>query len=258
MAARRGRRAISSGRGILLSRCRPETAVAWARRGLGGVIVAPLEGWTVVMPIGPARARYPYDDAVASMAGRPAGMWMRPTLGFLQLGRQAAITVHPAAWRAVPRWAMWTPRDGLVPPVGLPDARPSDLLTAAGFIGPDAIEHAGDQAATGTDSSTATPTATDPTELTGRAARRSGTDGAGCGERAEQLRARLRSGDGDAIGVLRDVLDLLDLPGATLLTGDVDAGDLPGARLVEPAARHARAFDRLVTEEARHRTEMEA
>lgn len=185
------------------------------------------------MPSGPARARYPYDDAVASMAGRPAGLWMRPTLGFFQLGRQAAITVHPDAWRAVPRWSIWTPRDGLVPPVGLPAARPADLLTAAGSV---------DRRTDRADHRAADRAAPDESERA----------------RSERLRARLRDGHGDALQVLRDVLDLLDLPGAGLLSAEVDIADLPGARLVEPAARHARAFDRLVSEETRHRIEMEA
>lgn len=218
--ARRGRRPISAGRGFVLSRCRPETAAAWGRRSLGAVTVAPLEGWTVVMPTGPARARYPYDDAMASLAGRPAGVWMRPTLGFFQLGRQAVLTVNPAAWRAVTRWAIWTPREGLVAPVGLPAARPGDLLAASGVaIGEsERSEH----------------------------------------EPAAGLRAVLRNGDNDALGVLGEVLEILDLPGLELLTGQTYVADLPGARVIEPAGRHARAFDRLVAEEARHRIELEA
>lgn len=214
---------------MLLSRCRPETAVAWSRRGLGRVTVASLDGWTIVMPTGPARARYPYDDAVASFAGRPVGLWMRPALGFVQLGRQAAVTVHPAAWRAVQRWAIWTVRDGLVPPIGLPAARPADLIAAAG-LGDDA-DSAG---------------SLDRLDESAQAAL------------AERLRATLRDGDGDALGVLRTVLDTLSLPGIDLLTGETQIGQLPGARVVDPAPRHARAFDRIVAEEARHRIELEA
>ncbi len=199
--------------------------MGWSRRGLGSVTVAPWDGWTVVMPTGPARARYPYDDAVASLAGRPVGVWMRPALGFFQLGRQAVVTVHPAAWRAVPRWAIWTVRDGLVPPIGLPAARPADLIAAAGLADDDAA---------------------------------GSLDAPGQAALAERLRLTLRDGDGDAVGVLRAVLDTLSLPGIDLLTGDVEIGQLPGARVVDPAPRHARAFDRVVAEEARHRIELEA
>lgn len=240
------------------------------------------------MPSGPARARYPYDDAVASMAGRPAGVWMRPTLGFFQLGRQATVTVHPAAWRSVPRWAIWTPRDGLVPPVGLPGARPADLLTAAGLLGADSAQDSARDSArdsakdairdSARDSSAASVASADSASVSADSAAASAVDSAvdsaldsaldsGAGtalpereaaQRSQRLRDRLRDGRGDAITLLRDVLDLLDLPGAPLLSGDLDITDLPGARLVEPAARHARAFDRLVSEEARYRIEMEA
>lgn len=185
--------------------------VSWARRGLGAVTVATLEGWTVVVPTGAARARYPYDDAVQSLAGRPVGVWMRPAIGVFQVGRQAVLTVHPTGWRPVQRWTMWTPREGVVPPAGLAPARPADLLAAAG------------------------------------------TDR----ELAQELRTAFRDGLPDAGAVLRSALDVLGLPGIGLLTGETDVADLPGARVVEPAPRHARAFDRLVADEARHRIEME-
>ncbi len=212
LAARRGRRPFAGGRGLILSRCRPETVVAWGRRGLGAVTVATLDGWTVVAPTGPARARYPYDDAVQSIAGRPAGLWMRPAIGAFHVGRQAVLTVHPAGWRPIQRWAMWTPRDGLVPPAGLAPARPADLLAAAGA------------------------------DL----------------DLAPQLRAAFRDSLPDAAAVLRSALDVLGLPGIAVLTGETDIADLPDARIVEPAPRHARAFDRLLADEARHRIEMEA
>lgn len=212
MAARRGRRPISTGRGLVLSRCRPETALAWGRRGLGAVTVATLEGWTVVVPTGPARARYPYDDAVRSLAGRPVAVWMRPAIGLFHLGRQAVVTVQPDGWRPVQRWAMWTPRDGLVQPAGLASARPGDLLAAAGAD-------------------------------------------AGL---APALREAFGDTQPDAGAVLHRVLDVLGLPGGELLSGERDVADLPGARVAEPAPRHARAFDRIVSDETRHRTETEA
>ncbi len=251
LAARRGRRAISIGRGFVLSRCRPETAIAWSRRGLGAATVAPLEGWTVVMPTGPARARYPYDDAVTSLAGRPAGLWMRPAIGVFQLGRQAVLTVHPDAWRAVQRWAIWTPRDGLVAPIGLAAARPADLVAAAGLL-----EESGRAPTTGEAGQGGHRDGRDAASTDGRLAATGSTGPAA--DAPARLRAVLRDGDNDATGVLARVLDILELPGAQLLTGEVSVEDLPGARLVEPAGRHARAFDRLVSDEARHRIEMEA
>lgn len=238
LAARRGRRAISTGRGILLSRCRPETAAAWARRGLGAVTIAPLEGWTVIMATGPARARYPYDDAVTTLAGRPVGVWMRPTLGFFHLGRQGVVTVHPATWRAVARWAIWTPRDGLVAPVGLPAARPEDLLAAAGA-----------QTSPGHGWRADDPGSHAPTLERG--------DGPPEAQRVAALRAALRDGDTDALDVLRTVMDILAMPGHELLSGAADIAALPGARLLEPAPRHARAFDALVSEATRHDIELE-
>lgn len=123
----------ATGRGFVLSACRPDMAVAWAKRGLGPMLVAQLDGWTVVAPDGPPKARFPYDDAVRTLAGRPVGMRMRPALGFFQVGRQAVVTCHPAPWRAVERWAVWTPRDGFVSIPGLPTARAGDLVTAAGL-----------------------------------------------------------------------------------------------------------------------------
>ncbi len=109
--------------------------MGWARRGLGAVVIAPLEGWTVIVPDGPPAARFPYDDAVRTLAGRPVSVRMRPALGFFRVGRQAVVTVHPAPWRAVERWAVWTPRDAMVATPGLPTARSSDLVYAAGLDG---------------------------------------------------------------------------------------------------------------------------
>lgn len=115
----------------MLSRCRPEVVVAWAKRGLGPVLLGQLDGWTVVAPDGPPRARFPYDDAVGALAGRPVGLRMRPALGFFRLGREAVVTCHPPRWRAGQRWAVWTPHDAVVAIPGLPSARPADLVGAA-------------------------------------------------------------------------------------------------------------------------------
>lgn len=129
----RARRAAAVGRGILLSTGRQPTAVAWARRGMGEVTVASVDGWTLIAPTGPARARYPYDDAVRTLAGRPVGVRMRPTLGFFKVGSQATITVHPPGWRAEVRWLIWAPRLGMIPPDGLPAAPIADIVVVAGL-----------------------------------------------------------------------------------------------------------------------------
>ena len=184
----------------MLSGCRQESAVAWARRGLGPLVVAPLEGWTVVLPDGPPAARFPYDDAVRTLAGRPVGVRMRPALGFFQVGRQAVLTVHPEAWRAVEHWAIWTPRDALVVTPGLPTARPSDLAAAAG--------------------------------LEGAAAQRA----------AENLRVLLANGGLDAAEILAAALVELGLPGRELLTGEVGAADLAGARRIVAGRIGRRGF----------------
>lgn len=129
----RTRRTAAVGRGILLSTGRQATAVSWARRGMGEVTIAPVDGWTIIAPTGPARVRYPYDDAVRTLAGRPVGRRMRPALGFFKVGSQAVITVHPPGWRSEIRWLIWAPRLGIVPPEGLPEAPIADIVVVAGL-----------------------------------------------------------------------------------------------------------------------------
>lgn len=201
---------------MVLSGCRPEAAVAWAGRGLAPLTVASVDDWTVVMPAGRPAARSPYDEAVRVLAGRPVGLRMRPALGFFQLGRQAVITVHPARWRAVQRWAVWTPRDALVHLPDLPVARPIDIVEAARTL---------------------------PAEALALAER--------------EIRGILQDGARDAPGVILATLATLGLPGAEVLSGRVDITTLPGSQVVVPNPRHARAFDRVLTEETRHRAELE-
>lgn len=59
---------------------------------------------------------------------------------------------------------------------------------------------------------------------------------------------------GDALGVLADVMGVLGLPGAGILTGTEDAGQ---GSLVEPRGSAVARFEALVSEEARHRAESE-
>lgn len=117
----------------MLSTGRVPAAVAWAKRGLGEVTVAPVEGWTIVSATGVAQARYPYDDAVRTLAGRPVSWRMRASLGFFRVGSQAVIVLHPRGWRPVVRWLIWTPRNGRVPPDGLPEAEVADVVIVAGL-----------------------------------------------------------------------------------------------------------------------------
>lgn len=100
---------------------------------MGEVTVASAEGWTLIAPTGPARARYPYDDAVRTLAGRPVSLWMRPALGFFRVGAQAIITLHPPGWRSDVRWLIWTPKRGFVSPEGLDQARIADIVVVAGL-----------------------------------------------------------------------------------------------------------------------------
>lgn len=108
--------------------------MSWARRGIAPLAVGVLEGWTIVAPAGPPRARPPYDDPVRTLAGRPVGLRMRPAIGFFHVGRQAVVTIHPPGWRSIQRWAVWTPRDGLVPVADFAPARARDLAAVPGAL----------------------------------------------------------------------------------------------------------------------------
>ncbi|GMA40014.1 hypothetical protein [Mobilicoccus caccae] len=192
-----------TGEGIVLTRARAEVVAGWARRGLGPLVVVPAQGWTLVSPGGRPKARYPYDDAVRTLAGRPVSYRMRPALGFFRVGKQAVVTLHAKRRLAPTRWMIWTPRDGLVTPKGLPVARPADVVRAAGSDSP---------------------------EVLARVEEIVGDVGAGAPE------------------ILAALLGVLDLPGLDVLTGRAVAADLPEARLIVPADRYARAFDKIVRE----------
>lgn len=76
--------------------------------------------------------------------------------------------------------------------------------------------------------------------------------GAGPRGAGAELTALLRQTSGDALGLLHELMAVLGLPGAALLTGDVEDGPV-----VEPDDRAVARFEALVLEEARHRAEME-
>jgi hypothetical protein len=82
---------------------------------------------------------------------------------------------------------------------------------------------------------------------------------AGTHERGARSLVRdiLVDGGGDAPGLLDDLLDLLALPGAELLNGGQDPVTVPGSTMVEPGEQHVARFEKLISDEARHRAELE-
>lgn len=71
------------------------------------------------------------------------------------------------------------------------------------------------------------------------------------------VRDILVDGGGDAPGLLSDLLDLLSLPGSDLLAGGQDPATAPGSTMVEPGEQHVARFERIISEAARHRAELE-
>jgi hypothetical protein len=71
------------------------------------------------------------------------------------------------------------------------------------------------------------------------------------------VRDILVDGGGDAPGLLSDLLDLLALPGADLLDGGQDPVTVPGCTTIEPGEQYVARFEKIVTDEARHRAELE-
>jgi hypothetical protein len=71
------------------------------------------------------------------------------------------------------------------------------------------------------------------------------------------VRELLVDGGGDAYGLLADLMKLLSLPGFDLLYGSRDPATAQASALVEPGERQVARFDRLVSEQARYRAELE-
>jgi hypothetical protein len=120
---------------MLLLRGEPDAVATWARRGLVPVHILPLEGWTAVLPAGPSRAMPPYDDSLKALAGRPVASRLRSAIGLFAVDGNAVVTVQPPGWRAIRRWFVWSPGQGVVRPRRLAAGRPADLTAAAGARG---------------------------------------------------------------------------------------------------------------------------
>ncbi|UIJ34221.1 hypothetical protein [Allobranchiibius sp. GilTou73] len=104
----------------------------WVRRGQAPCFVVPLSGWTAVVPAGAAPAPAPYDAGHLVLASRGVPSNLRSALGLFDIDGRAVVTVHPAGWRAVPRWLVWESGRGTARVPSLPAASPMDLVRAAG------------------------------------------------------------------------------------------------------------------------------
>jgi len=197
---------------MLLLQGGPDPVASWAQRGLMPVHVVPLEGWTAVLPAGPSQASPPYDDTLKTLAGRPVPSRLRSAIGVFVVDGKAMISAHPCGWRAVQRWFVWSPGEGVVQPRQLVAGRPADLVAAAG--------------------------------TRDRTARR-------------RVRDMLVDAGGDAPGLLRELLAALDLPGSDLIDGRQDPAAVPGATKVEPGEQHVARFERIISDEARLKAELE-
>lgn len=118
--------------GLLLLRGAPPQVSDWARRGVVPVTVAPLEGWTAVLPNGASRAGAPYDDALTLLAARRVPAKLGPALGFFAIRGRGVITVQSGALRRGVRWVLWDPDRGVLRPPDLACAPPPMLLRVAG------------------------------------------------------------------------------------------------------------------------------
>ena len=71
------------------------------------------------------------------------------------------------------------------------------------------------------------------------------------------IRELLVDGSGDAPHFLAGLLELLGLPGSDLLDGRRDPVATRGYTLVEPGAQHVAMFEKIISDEARHRADLE-
>jgi len=71
------------------------------------------------------------------------------------------------------------------------------------------------------------------------------------------VRELLVDGSGDAPHFLAGLLELLALPGSDLLDGRRDPVATRGYTMVEPGEQHVARFEKIISDEARHRSELE-
>jgi hypothetical protein len=116
---------------LLLSGSRHEVD-GWVTRHVSPLVVAPVEGWTLVVAVGSSQVGAPYDDAGTVLAARPVGPKAGPALGFFEIDGRAVMTVHATGRRRNPTWVVWEPDLGLLRPPGLDLAGPAELVRAAG------------------------------------------------------------------------------------------------------------------------------
>lgn len=117
--------------GLLLLQSDARRVAGWVARGTVPAYVAPVGGWTAVVPAGESAAQSPYDDGLTVLSNRPVPSSMRSAIGFFVIERKAVVVAHPPGLRAEPRWLVWEPGKGASTLPPLPPARPLDLLVAA-------------------------------------------------------------------------------------------------------------------------------
>jgi hypothetical protein len=198
---------------LLLVRGDADAVARWLAKGVTPAILAPAaNGWVTVAPAGASSlAAPPYDDAATTLLARPVPRRHRPAVGMRVVGPRLLVCVVPDSVTARAAWLAWEPARGLIRPGGLATASIAQLARAAG--GPPA----------------------------GRAPAGRAPAGEGGRHTVEQLRGILHAPQGRAVDVAGELLDVLRLPGAELLTGIADP---PGARRVDPQRERVAAFER--------------
>lgn len=116
--------------GLLLLRGHLPEVASWVRRGVVPATVAPLQGWTAVVPEVRSLADPPYTDGGLLMAGRFVPRKLGPALGFWVVDGRALITVQTKGRGGI-RYVVWEPERGLVTPPGLTIAGPVTLQRIA-------------------------------------------------------------------------------------------------------------------------------